>query len=551
MVDAWTRREALRNTGAAAALLTLPAALAACGSGGDGAATGSGRSNGVEGEGTDATIPSFTWAVNAAIPTLDIATGFFEPGIQVMSLGLEGLVSVDSEFAVQPRLAASWSQPDPLHYVYKIRPGVQFWDGTPLTAEDVVWSMARHADPKVASQIATYYGRVKSIEATAADEVTIALTEPDPAFQYVPAWSFVTPKGYSERLGSKLGVAGGQVNTMGTGPYRITKFDSDTGATLMHNEGYWGEKARIEQVKVEVIPDPNNLRLAIQAGEIEGSTGLSLGSLRDFERISTIGLDFPPPLTVYFLAFDVTREPWSDVHARRALAHAADLQGYAKAFLGDAGIPAQALPSIAQWSDLAPPARVKEIYAQIPQYPYDLEAAKDELAQSSTPGGFSTTIQYPSGESELGRALVSLSESLKGIGIELDVKEVPAAKWLADVYAHSQPATAVSLNPTTPDPTNYMMLVYPSANAAKNNFNFANYKNPQVDRLLREQAKETDKEKRASLIGEVLKISGEDLPYLPLWWQAVPLALHKKYVYEGFEQLFYLQDWLANVKARA
>jgi len=544
-IEAMTRRQALRQAGVASALLILPSALAACGDATDP------QGNTVEGQGTDTAIPSFRWAIEAAPPTLDIATGFFAPGMQIMSLALEGLVQVDNQLKVQPRLAESWSQPDATTYVYKLRSGVKFWDGTPLTVEDVVYSMRRHTDPKIASQIATYYGRVRSIEATGSDEVTVVLDEPDEAFQYVPAWSFITPKAYSERLGKKLGVSGAQVNTMGTGPYRITKFDSDTRAALVRNDGYWGERPRVDEVTVEVIPDPNNLRLAMQAGEIDGSTGVSIGSIGSFERISSLGLDFPPPLSCYFLVFDVTRAPWDDVHVRRAVAHATDTEGYVKAFLGEAGIAAQALPAPGQWSDLASRERVSQIYAQIPQYPFDLEAAKRELAQSTHADGFSATIEYPADEDVLGRALVSLGESLGKIGIELEVKQVTANKWLADIYGHTQPIIPVRLGPTTPDPTNYMMLVYPSENAVKNNFNVANYKNPEVDRLLRRQARATDKDERAGLIGEVLRISGEDLPYLPLWWQATPLALNRKFVYDGFQELYYLHDWLADLKARA
>jgi peptide/nickel transport system substrate-binding protein len=304
-------------------------------------------------------------------------------------------------------------------------------------------------------------------------------------------------------------------------------------------------------VSVKVIADPNNLRLAMQAGEVDGSTGVSISSIRSFERVSSIGLAFPSPLSCYFLAFDVTRKPWDDVHVRRAVAHATDNDGYVKAFLGEAGIAAQALPAPGQWSNLASRQRVSQIYQQIPQYPFDLEAAKRELAQSAHADGFSATIQYPADEDIFGRALVSLSESLGKIGIKLEVKQVTANKWLADIYGHTQAITSIRLGPTTPDPTNYMMLVYPSENAVKNNFNIANYKNPKVDGLLRQQARTTDDDKRAGLIGEVLRISGEDLPYLPLWWQAEPLALNRKFVYDGFQELFYLHDWLADLKARA
>lgn len=544
-MDAMTRREAIAKAGTAATLLSLPSVLLACGSG------GSTATKGVGGRGTNARIGSLTWALAGSPPTLDPATGSSATGYQVMNLGLEGLVSIDNDLQVAPRLAESWAQTDPLHYVYQLRPGVKFWDGTPLTAEDVVYSMSRHLDPKVASQIATHYARVKSIKATGPAEITVVLSEPDPLFKYVPARSFVTPKAFTERLGKKLGVSGARVNTMGTGPYRITKFDSETGATLVRNPLYWGKPATAENVNFEVIADPSDLLLALESGDVDGAAAVPLDLLRDLRGMRGVAVSTPPGLTPYFLSFDVTRPPFNDVHVRRAVAHATDTAGMVKAFLNGAGEPAKAIPAPQQWAGLASPARVEEIYSQIPQYPFDLEAAKRELAQSQHPGGFTVTTQYTSGDKSLGKALVSLSETLKGIGIRLQVKEVPETKWLADYYAHNQALLGIGYAPSAPDPTNFLQLFYPSANARKNSVNTANFKDERVDRLLREQARTTDKERRAELIAEVLRIAGEELPYLPLWWQSLPLALNTKYLYNGFAEIFYFQNWVANVRVRA
>ena len=468
-----------------------------------------------------------------------------------MSLGLEGLVAIDNDLKLAPRLAESWSQPDALHYVYKLRPGVKFWDGTPLTVDDVVYSMARHMDPEVGSVIGGAYAHVKSITATGPAEVTVVMREPDPVFQYVPAKSFVTPKALTQSLGKKLGVAGSTVNTMGTGPYRITAFDGDN-VSLVRNPNYWGEAGNVERVQFHTISNANDLSLALQSGDVAGVANVPLPLVSSLSRNGKIGLGFPASLVTSFLSFDVTRPPWDDVHVRRAVAHAADTKGYVKTFLGAAGEPAQALPSPAQWASLASPARVAEIYRQIPQYPFDIAAAKRELAQSRHPNGFSATIEFGASDAAVsGKVFVSLSQSLKQIGIDLQVKQVTDEKYLADLYAHSQPLFPLGLSPNAPDPTNFLTVVYPSENARKNALNTANFKNKEVDRLLSEQAATTDKARRATLIGEMLRIAGEELPYLPLWHQSLPLALNKKYVYNGFSGIFYYQNWLANVQVRA
>ncbi|HZV72291.1 MAG TPA: ABC transporter substrate-binding protein [Conexibacter sp.] len=541
-----SRREVLQRLGVGGAMLTLPGLLAACGAR-DASTGGMAR-----GAGTDAEIESVTWTVGAAPPTLDIATDLVSSGLLVMALGLEGLLMSDDELALRPRLAQSWAQPDPLRYVFKLRAGVKFWDGTPLTVHDVAYSLRRHIDPKVSSQLGSYYANVKSIDVTGADEVTVRMTKPDPIFQYALVFSYVTPMAFSERLGKNLGVAGPKVSTMGTGPFRITAFSPDTGVTLKRNPLYWGERPRVRNASLKFIADPETQLLAMKSGEIDGVFAFSPRQSKLWDHTRGIGTQYSPGMTVVYLTFDVTAAPWDDIHVRRAIAYAADRAGYVKAFIGGHGRPAEAVVAREQWRGLVSPAEVDAIYAQIPQYPFDLTKAKAELAQSAHPNGFTTSIDFPNTDPEIGEALVSLSQTLKTLGITLHVNEVTQTAWLAGLAAHKNLGMhLMSLGPDYADPANYPALIYPSANAVANNFNLANFKDATVDRLLKEQAGTRDKGARARALGEVLRISGEQLPYLPLWFVDDSLALSDRFVYEGFNGLYYYQNWLGHLRVRA
>ena len=125
---------------------------------------------------------------------------------------------------LRPNLARSMHQPDPVTYVYKLRHGVKFWDGSPLTAADVVYSMNKHLDPKAASELASYYASVKWIRATAPDEVTIKLKAPDATFQYVPGFfaALVVKQQFWQDHLKDIGTAG--VLTMGT-PLPLPKYE--------------------------------------------------------------------------------------------------------------------------------------------------------------------------------------------------------------------------------------------------------------------------------------------------------------------------------------
>ena len=545
-----TRREVLRSAGAAGAVLTVPGLLAACGSTRSSTAA---PGDGVEGRGTDAQIASITWPLGAAPTTLDPATGLNGWGQIVMALGLEGLVERDKDLKLVPLLAESWSQPDALHYVYTIRSGVTFWDGSPMTIDDVVFSIARHRDPKAGSQLSSYFTNVKSVEQSGEREVTITMARPDPVFAGIPAATFVTPKAFSEKLGKKLGAPGPKVNTMGTGPYEITSFSTDDGVTAARRSSYWGDKPTVRAVTLKYLKDPNTRLLAVKSGDVDGVSDpdFPLEQSREFDRISGVNTEYKPGHLIICLGFNMEAEPWNDIHVRRAVAHAADREGYVRAFLAGRGDVATSVVSPVVWADVAEPDKVKDIYAKIPQYEFDLAKAKAELEQSAHAGGFSAEIKVPNAQAAFGKAMVSLAQTLGKIGIKLRVKEVTVEEWIGALYAHKNLGLSFFWYGDQIDPGVYPSTMFDSAKATANAFNLANFKNPTVDKLLAEDRSATDDSVRARAIGEMLRIAGEELPYLPLWWPRAAMALRERYVYEGLNSAGLGTGWTNRIRARA
>ena len=101
--------------------------------------------------------------------------------------------------------------------------------------------------------------------------------------------------------------------------------------------------------------------------------------------------------------------------------------------------------------------------------------------------------------------------------------------------------------PDYADPADYMNLSYPSANAVKNNFNLANFKDPAVDTLIEKANSAPTNADRARYIGQILTISQQQLPYYSLFWQNDVMAIQNTYVYQSFTGLFYNQNWLSHV----
>jgi peptide/nickel transport system substrate-binding protein len=539
------RRQALRLGLGGAAALAVPGVLAAC-------STASPSSGGQASKVSTKNIPSLTWGLGTnTIVGLDIATAFEGHSMYVQRCGLEGLLAATNTLGLGPLLATSWTySPADLKYVFQIRPGVKFWDGSTMTTDDVVFSLNRHIDPKVGSQIAAYFVNVAAFTKTGTNEMTINLKRPDPDVQNSLVFAPILSEAFVKKIGSGLGSPGSGLRIMGTGPYELTSFPSSTSATINRFEGYWGTKPVVQKCSFTCIPDAQTLLLAAQSNQIAGTFDVPVQNAASWTKVSTLRTYSAPGMLMFYLSFDVSRPPWNDLHVRKAVAYATNSAGYVRAFLDGNGTPASCIVPPQQWGPVLPQSQVAKLYAQLPAYPYSLANARKELAASAYPHGFtSNKLLVPNNAPAFVNAMESLSLTLKQIGINMPVQEVPENQWLANLYAHSDSIGIVGseFGPDYADPADYINLLYPSANAVKNNFNTANFKDPTVDNLLMEASSSGSDSARAQYLFQVLKISQEQLPYLALWWQNDLMAIQNGYVYENFTGLYYNQNWLSRI----
>lgn len=537
-----TRREFVRRLGIGGAALAMPPLLAACGGGGEAetssgeAATGGSAAGGGAGD-----IDALRVMVDAPIEQLDIVNQYDGTEIFATRVGVESLVTYNESVELVPLLAESWEQPDDTTYVYTIRSGVTFWDGSPLTADDVVASLERHLDPS--SQTHFNWAGVSSIEQTGDMEVTITIEQPDVFFQYVLVLPEILPRAFIEEHGDDIGTPA--VGTMGTGAYTIDDYAPDSGITWVRREdGYWGEQPPVRQIELAVIEEPATQLLAVRSGDIDVAT-FSVEQAAEWEGIDGVDVSFAPDLVTIYFSFDVEAEPWSDPHVRRAVAHALDREGLIQALFDGRADPATTIVPPVQWGGLASPEEVERIYAELPSYEFDLDRARDELRQSSVPDGFEASVDISSAFAPYGRIALNLRENLAQIGIDLTVNELSDEQHEENRFTRNSLAFRLdAIGADYPDPANFLDLMLASASAVENGWNSANYRNPEVDRLLEEQATMTDLAARVPLITEILRFAAEDLPYIGVYHPVFGLAVrdgldvdvYALSVYEGLGQ---------------
>jgi peptide/nickel transport system substrate-binding protein len=538
-----------RATGAACAVLASVLVASACTSGDDQARTSSGPA-----KASGAEVAKMTFGTVGSVRSLDQSLTYDTTGYPVVNLLVEGLMTYDADGKLVPNLATSVKHPNPLTYVYTLRQGVKFWDGKPVTAEDAAFSLKRNMNPALASQVAGYYGSVKDIAATGPNQVTMTLKKPDPFAQYIAALSGgVVEKAYVQSKGKDFG--GSKGLTMGTGPYQVKSYSPASGVSLVRNESYWGTKPKVRALNFQVVSDPDALRLAMQSGQIDATFDTPPESSNLWDKMQGVHMSYTDALYVTYLSLETTTAPFNDVHVRKAIAYAADPKGLLGPLFHGHANPAKSPMLESTWANLSDQqSAIDAAYASLPTYEHDPAKAKQELAQSRYPNGFTATVPYPNEPAYLGKTLQNLAENLKPLGINLKLEQRTGEQWGSTIFANGKLGMQIAqFGPDYPDPGNFPAVALGKANAGPNALNTSKFVTPEMEALLRKQLTTSDPAERTKALTGVMRILAEQEPVVPLFHTDDSLALSDKYVYDAkfshWTRIF--GDWAVNLKAAA
>ncbi|MDO9176370.1 MAG: ABC transporter substrate-binding protein, partial [Actinomycetota bacterium] len=351
----------------------------------------------------------------------------------VAVLVAEGLAAPDSTGKLVGALAESWTQPDATTYVYTLRSGVTFSDGSALTADDVVYSVGLAKDEAMSPNTAYYWANVDKAEKTADNEVTITLLSPDVAFEWGPVAAnamWVTAERFVTAAGGELGTPAALFT--GTGPYKVTSFEPDKGVELERVDTYWGGKAPVKTVKIEFIPEETTRLLARKAGDIDMAISISLDQEQQWKDTDATDVLFAADRSYVGIDFNTAVEPFDDIHVRKAIALACDRATYVEKLINGHGEVATAL-TVPQQIESVVGDKAREMLAVVYDLPFDLEAAKAELALSKVPDGFSCKVGVSSSAPQVSQFFQALAATVKDMGITIEVEEMPVEQWYGTI----------------------------------------------------------------------------------------------------------------------
>ncbi|PKH40144.1 peptide/nickel transport system substrate-binding protein [Nocardioides alpinus] len=475
--------------------------------------------------GTDE-VTSAVWAVNGDIKSLDPLYTFDYPGNTAVSLMCESLLTTMPDGSIGPGVAKI-SRPTETTVVFDINEGARFWDGTPVTAEDVVYSLERQRDPALGGFYGAFFDRVDTISATDPLQVTLNLTAPDYWLdgELAGRAGVVLQKKYVETRGESYGTSSGGV--MCTGAYELESWVPATGIVMKANPDPWqGATPRVEQLTVKSIADEAALTSSLLTGEVDGTyrpAGMStLDQLRASDDVEVFQ---GPGYNTDALIVSSLDGALGDARVRRALALALDREGIIDSvYKGAAQMP--------KWISNSgtfgyAPDVFEAAYERTPTWAQDLSEAKALVAEAGAEGK-TVTIGMTAGLAQIAAAAGAYESAAAAIGMKVKLKAVSTENFI-NFFIDPKAREGID-GFLTVDYGDYADPVALVASIVLPNGS-RNYAGLEDDRLieLTTQARATaDPEERAKVVVQVMNRFNEVLPWIPMVQPNTVLVMNRE-----------------------
>lgn len=423
-------------------------------------------------------------------PALVTASSSFE----LMAAVYETLIIFDDDGQPMSILAESWEQPDDTTYVFKLREGVTFHNGNPLTAEDVVFSFERLMDPDAGSVWASQFEPVESVEATDDLTVTFNLNQ-----SYGPFLSVLTA-GYTAILPNSPDTDF-QTEMIGTGAYKIEEHVQDTHTILVAHEGYWREgQPATPNLRYNIMPEESARLAAVRTGEINLTSmvdPVTIDTARTDDGVVVLEQDTSD---YYLLGFNTAEAPFDNVQVRQALSMAIDRQAIIDSvFFGSGQVSGPLAPTLGDW---ALPLE------DLPNYAVDLDGARALLEEAGM-SDLTFSITVGSNRTEFVNIALVIQDQLKEIGVNVELDQVEWGTFI-EKWSSRDFQSFVSFNGSGNDPDR---ALYPTL-VTDGSVNAFQYSNADLDELLAEARALADFDERKAVYNEAEVLIAEEAPII-------------------------------------
>jgi peptide/nickel transport system substrate-binding protein len=417
---------------------------------------------------------------------------------------------------LQGELAETWEMsPDARTWTFHLRHGVQWHKGFgEFTADDVVFTIKRMADPKTGSQYSANFRQIESMESPDPYTVIWHLTQPNPfiyAFCCMPRFGgYVQSRKAVEQLGDKL-----RLNPVGTGPFEFVSYEPKQKIVLRAFDQYWGGKPKIDRLEELFLTETAPRTLALVKGDVDMIEGAGVpGWFPSLKKQKPDAIfDYGRPGGTWALFLNMTRKPFDDIRVRQAIAHAIDTTAWFNAF-GDFVEPMYGISPQGFYGGL----HKEDVPTDWP-YTFDPKRSKELLAEAGMPNGFSIDVFITERE-EYKTNLLIVQEQLRKVGIQINMRLVDHTSYHVDIRRDLNPMVVYGTGqpPLTQAILNAFYDSRSIVGKPTHNMNFSHFGDVagNVDALIDRAYQEVDDAKRLALLKEIQMQILQQVPVVPL-----------------------------------
>lgn len=433
---------------------------------------------------------------------------------------LETLVKSENEGnEIVPCLAESWKcSDDGMTWVFKLRQGIRFHDGTVFNAQAVVFNFNRWMDVNNEYHIGSFSywnyifggfpGFVKSVTATSDYTIEIKLSKPYAPFLNalaMPVFGIASPDSIA-KYGRDL-----YEHPVGTGPFIFKSWEHGKSIVLIRNDRYWKGSVKLEEVEFKVIPSSKDRLEELRQGYVHIADHLSPEDVADIKYDPNLYLYLRPSFNVGYLAMNNEKAPFNTREVRLAINHAIDKEKLINDVFDNLAKPANTYIPPFLWG----------YNENLEPYEYSPDKARQLLAEAGFPNGFKTTLWVMDAARDYfpkpWETAEFIRENLKKVNIDAEIKVFNMNEYLTRLHNGEHELALIGWTGDYTDPDNFLYTLLASENAKlglAGNYSF--YRSKEVDQLLAQARQTTNMVFRRSLYRSLQEIVNYDAPSVPL-----------------------------------
>ncbi|WP_453960994.1 ABC transporter substrate-binding protein [Amorphus suaedae] len=414
----------------------------------------------------------------------------------------DNMVTRDNAGQIVPQVATSWERISDTEMKFELRDDITFHDGTPLTAEDVVFTIERMTDPDFGSPQLGQFNKIVGAKATGDHEVVLTTDGAYPVLLAQLVKLSILPKHVVEEVGNDAF----NQHPVGSGPYAFQSQQRGVSVTLKRNDAYWGDKGQFETAVFRAVPDASTRIADLQAGAADLVVSLNSDQARQLENTSGVKPLIVQTERVAYLGLNTLKPPFDDPRMRQAVAYAIDKQGIVEGILAGGQ---KVLGEV-----LAP---VSFGYVDgIEPYPYDPEKAKALISEA---GGPPAKIVFDTSPVFDQRVVQAIQQMLNDAGFDVELNLMDLATYLQKVRnPNAEDRSTISFGRWSCACQDADGTLYPLLQSGSN---WSRYQNPDMDKLLEEGRSSLDPDTRLAAYAAVHKKVKEDAIVIPLYQSAI------------------------------